>query len=177
MKGRWRADARDDEDGEVSRSHRRREALAVLDLAHALMDAPIKAIEALDVDEDLKALILDSRRVTQQVARKRQMQFLAKQLRSDEEAVAVIRRVFESSDEDRRRDNARMHRLEHWRARLIEEGDAALEALVETCPQVDRPALRQLVRQARSETLANKPPVAARKIFRMLSDLLPAEPL
>jgi ribosome-associated protein len=175
MKGRRRDAASFEEDGEVSRSQLRREALAVLDLAHALMDAPLRAIEALDVDPDLKALVHESRRVTQQVARKRQTQFLAKQLRKDDEAIATIRRAFETSDEDRRRETARLHRLEHWRARLVEEGDPALEALVETCPQADRQALRQLIRQARAEAAAGKPPAAARRIFRMLSDLLPPD--
>lgn len=172
MRGKRHEDAETEEAGEVSRSQRRREALAVLDLALTLMDASAKQVDALELDDDLKALIAESRKVTQQVARKRQAQFLAKQLRNDDEAVAVIRRAFESSDEDRRRETARLHRLEHWRARLLDEGDTALEALVETCPDADRQALRQLVRQARSESGSGKPPVASRKIFRMLSDLL-----
>lgn len=174
MKDRRPEDAQDDDGGEISRSQRRREALAVLDLALTLMDGPLKLVHSLPLDEDLKSLIVRSRQVTQQVARKRQAQFLAKQLRNDEEAVAVIRRAIESTADDRRRETARLHRTEHWRTRLIEEGDAALEDLLVDCPNADRQALRQLARQARTEAEAGKPPAAARRIFRMLSDLLPA---
>jgi ribosome-associated protein len=173
MKDRRRDDGGFGDDGAVSRSQRRRDALAVLDLAHALMAAPARAIEALEIETGLKALVHESRRVTQQVARKRQTQFLAKQLRRDEAAVAAIRRALAGSDEDRRRETARLHRLERWRARLLEEGDAALEALVEDCPDADRQALRTLVRQARAEAATGKPPAAARRIFRMLAELFP----
>jgi ribosome-associated protein len=170
MKGRRGADAHEETDGVVSRSQLRREALAVLDLALALMDGPAKLVESLQLEDDLKRLIAESRRVNQPVARKRQAQFLAKQLRRDDEAVAVIRRALESSAEDRRRDTARLHRIEHWRERLIGEGDLALEALLEDCPGVDRQSLRQLIRQARTEAAAGKAPAASRKIFRLLSD-------
>ena len=65
-----------------------------------------------------------------------------------------------------------MHRVEHWRERLLAEGDAALAGLLEEHPSADRQRLRQLVRNANEEKLRNKPPRAFRELFRELRALL-----
>ena len=54
---------------------------------------------------------------------------------------------------------------EHWRDRLIAEGDAALAELVQQKPDADRTTLRQLARQATQEAAKKKSPRAARELF------------
>jgi len=61
---------------------------------------------------------------------------------------------------------------ERWRDRLLEEGDHVLEELVTQHPDVDRQYLRQLMRNAGKEKLANKPPRSARLLFRYLRELM-----
>ena len=154
-----------------SRSQRRREALDVLALAQTLMDAPEGMLPKLPLDDDLRALLIESRRVRQQIARKRQTQFLAKHLRrEDDEALDALRAMFVQDREQHHRETARLHRLESLRDRLITEGDDAVEAVVASYPQVDRTHLRQLVRQAQREQERQSPVHAAREIFRMLRD-------
>jgi ribosome-associated protein len=63
-----------------------------------------------------------------------------------------------------------MHRLEALRERLLEDDEAAA-ALIAEHPSIDRQHLRSLVRQARSERAANKPPRAYREIFQVLKEL------
>ena len=65
-----------------------------------------------------------------------------------------------------------MHRVEAWRERLLDEGDAALGALLDEHPTADRQHLRQLVRNALEERKRNKPPRAYRELFRELRGLL-----
>ena len=156
-----------------SRSQRRRDALAVFELAQRLMEAGDAQLARLPLDEDLRALVHESRRVTQQIARKRQTQFLAKNLRrTDDAALDAIRDALDHAKADSRRDTAALHRIETWRERLIVDGDAALAELLSEHPRADRQHLRQLARNAQQERLQNKPPHAQRELFRILRELL-----
>ena len=58
-------------------------------------------------------------------------------------------------------------RADRWRERLLEEGDAALAALVEEVPGADRQRLRALVRRA-----GGGAPGAARALFDALVDAI-----
>src|ERR1700729_2711646 len=64
-----------------SRSQLRREALDVLKLAQALAALSDQQLSHVPLDDDLLDEVRRARAVTQQIARKRQIQFLAKQLR------------------------------------------------------------------------------------------------
>jgi ribosome-associated protein len=64
-----------------------------------------------------------------------------------------------------------MHRLEALREQLLSDDDSALSALITQHPGLDRQHLRSLIRQARSERDANKPPRAYREIFQLLKEL------
>jgi ribosome-associated protein len=167
---------RDPETGEFldeSRSQKRREALDVLAMAGKLMEASRAALAQWPLPEDLRALVIDSQRITSHIARKRQTQFLAKQMRREsEEVLDALRAALEHTKEDARREAAALHRIEHWRLRLVDEGDAALAELVAAYPAADRQQLRALARNAKAERLANKPPHSFRELFRVLRELM-----
>src|SRR5581483_2982654 len=75
-----------------SRSQRRREALDVLKLAQALAAMSDAELAPLPLDDELRAEVRRTRAVTQPIARKRQTQYLAKQLRKlDDDARQAIR--------------------------------------------------------------------------------------
>lgn len=158
-----------------SRGERRREALAVLDLARQLVEQSEARLAQIPMDEDLRELVLASKKITAQIARKRQVQYLAKHMRRrDDAALAAIRAALEHDKADHRREAQALHAVEHWRDRLVEQGDAALSELLAEHPQADRQHLRQLARNAHQEKLKNKPPHAYRELFRELRDLLAA---
>ena len=154
-----------------SRSQERREALAVLELAKRLVDLTDAQLTQIPLDEDLLEHVHKTRRITQQIARKREVQFLAKQLRKREDALEPIRAALQHDRDVSRRETAGLHRLEGWRDRLIDEGDEALSQLLVQYPNADRQHLRQLARQAKTERLANRPPHAFRELFRALREL------
>lgn len=155
-----------------SRSHNRRAALDVFDLAEQLATLSDAQLESVPLTADLLDEVRRTRETPQHIARKRQTQFLAKQLRKeDEDAIDAIRLALTHSREQAHRQTALLHRLEIWRDRLIAEGDAALEELIALHPQADRQHLRQLVRQAKLEAQREKPPRAARELFRALRGL------
>ncbi len=158
-----------------SRKQNRREALEVLSLADDLAALSENQLGKLPIPEGLLTHIADARRITSHIARKRQLAFLAKQMRREEdEALNAIRDALDAGGEAAKQETALLHRAEHWRGRLLEEGDDALAELLEEFPQADRQQLRQLARNAIEERKRNKPPKAFRELFREVRDLLSA---
>ena len=171
---------RDEETGEFlgeSRSQNRREALEILALGEQLVDLTPAQLARLPIPEDLLGHIEYSKRITSHGARKRQLAFLAKQMRREEDStLEAIRDALSANSETSRREVAIMHRIERWRERLLAEGDSALGELLEEYPQADRQQLRTLVRNAQAEKARNKPPRAYREIYQVLRGLmLPAQ--
>ena len=68
-------------------------------------------------------------------------------------------------------------RAEHWRTRLLDEGDAAIDALCgEHGDTVERTTLRQCVRAAQQErarqaTSPQTPSTQQKKLFRLLREV------
>ena len=169
---------RDEDTGEflgASRSQQRREALDVLALAQRLVALSPAQLAKLPVPDDLHPHIAETRRITSHIAHKRQLAFLAKQMRrEDDETLDAIRDALDAGGEAARQETALLHRAERWRERLLEEGDAALAELIEAHPSADHQQLRQLVRNTLDERKRNKPPAAFRELFRAVKALLEA---
>jgi len=167
---------RDEDTGEYlgpSRSEQRRAALDVLALGQQLVGLSAAQLAKLPIPDDLLPHIAEARRITSHVAHKRQLAFLAKQMRREDDATLdAIRDALDAGGEAARRETAQLHRVEAWRERLIADGDAALSELLAEHPQADRQHLRQLVRNAIDERNRNKPPHAFRELFRELRELI-----
>ncbi|KRG62671.1 hypothetical protein ABB26_15420 [Stenotrophomonas humi] len=167
---------RDQDTGEFlgeSRSQNRREALEILALGEQLVDLTPAQLARLPIPEGLLEHIEYSKRITSHGARKRQLAFLAKQMRREEdETLDAIRNALDANSETSRREVAIMHRMERWRERLLAEGDVALAELLDEHPEADRQELRTLVRNALAEKAKNKPPRAYREIYQVLRNLM-----
>ncbi|MBB5878019.1 MULTISPECIES: ribosome biogenesis factor YjgA [Xanthomonas] len=167
---------RDEDTGEFrgeSRSQQRREALEVLSLGEKLVALTPAQLAKLPVPESLIPHIEEAKRITAHIAHKRQLAFLAKQMRREDEAVLeAIREAMDVNSDSARREVAAMHRVEDWRERLLADGDSALTELLNDHPDADRQRLRQLIRNAKEERLKNKPPHAYRELFRELRELI-----
>ncbi|MCL6618867.1 ribosome biogenesis factor YjgA [Thermomonas hydrothermalis] len=171
---------RDETTGEYfspSRSAQRRAALDILALGEQLAAMSDAQLARLPVPDTLLPHIHDTRRITSHIARKRQLAYLAKQMRKlDDTVLDAIRDAMHKDGETARREAALLHRAEALREALLgDAGDAALTDLLAAYPQADRQQLRQLVRNAREERAKNKPPRAFRALFRSLRALLAQE--
>ena len=133
---------RDPETGEFyspSRTQQRIEALEIRNLAEKLVALPAAQLARLPIPDELMPHIVETRRISAHVARKRQTAFLAKQMRREEdEALDAIRDALDAGGEAARRETARMHRAESLRERLLDGGDAALGELLGEHPGADR---------------------------------------
>jgi ribosome-associated protein len=149
-----------------TKSELKRVAEKALALAKALSELNATRLADLDLDERTLELVQKCQRITQHVAHKREVQYLAKHLR-EIDTHDWTERVFAQS-ESSRQDTAQHHRLEALREQLIDGGDEALNALIQAQPGLDRQRLRQLVKQVIKERASNAPPRAYREIFQLL---------
>lgn len=167
---------RDEDTGEFlspSRSANRRAALDVLELGEQLVALSAAQLARLPIPDEVMPHIRETQRITSYGARKRQLAFLAKQMRrQDDEALDAIRDAMSKDGDAARRETAAMHRVEALRDALLgDDGDAAMTALLDEHPHADRQKLRQLVRNTHEERKRNKPPRAFRELFRELKAL------
>ncbi|NNE06250.1 MAG: DUF615 domain-containing protein [Xanthomonadales bacterium] len=147
----------------------------MLKLCRELVALTPRALDALPLEADLLREIEFARSIRSNVARKRQLQFVAKMMRSRD--VSPITDALASLNNDARQLTERHHRAETWRDRLIEGGDPEVAGFLQAYPFAEAQALRQLLRNAQRESRLGKPPASARKLFRMLRDLDSEAPL
>lgn len=168
-------DKNQDNNQDISKSQRKRDAKKLQDLAGILLQAPASVFNNIPLPEALENAVLQGRNITSHVARKRQMQFIAKLLRRHD-LDPILAAIDEQHDQSRR-NTLRFHIVEQWRDLLIELGDKALAEFCRTNPDTDRQHFRQLIRNARRELASGKPPVSQRLLFKLLRDVDERSPL
>lgn len=166
----WHDDEDDDEredgvDADKSKSQIKRDLLALDPLTEELLDLPERQLLGLALSEELLAALRIARGL-KRGARKRQLRF-ARGLLAHADHAAVAEAVAALKRPKRAQVDA-MHELEDWRERLIAGDEALLNELFTRDPAIDRQYLLQLVRNAKAERLAQKPPRAARALFKLL---------
>jgi ribosome-associated protein len=111
----------------------------------------------------------EARRIKGHSARRRHVRRVGKLLRSED--METVQQLLDKLDGEQLNDKRRFHQLEHWRERLLLDGDSALSELLQICPHADSQQIRQLLRTARKEQQQSRPPTAARKLFQYLKEL------
>ncbi|SEL79654.1 ribosome-associated protein [Pseudoxanthomonas sp. GM95] len=166
---------RDPETGEFrgpSRTQQRQGALEVRSLAEQLVALTPAQLAKLPLSEELADHVADTKKVTSHIAHKRQLQFLAKQMRKeDDETLEAIRDALDVSGDAARIETGLMHQAEGWRERLLDDPEA-LTQLLDEYPDADRQRLRQLIRNVAEERKRNKPPASYRELYREVRGLL-----
>jgi ribosome-associated protein len=159
----------DDFSGEKSKSQIKRELHALQDLGERLTTLKADVLAKLPLTDALQKALAEAPKHKAHIARKRHLQYIGKLMR--EQDIDAIVGLIDQLDSSTREYNERFHALERWRDRLIEGGDSALESFVVDYPDTDRQHLRGLIRHAQHEAAHNKPPAAARKVFKYIRDL------
>jgi ribosome-associated protein len=150
----------------VSKTRKKREMTELQALGAALVEIPEQQLRGV-LPEALFNAILEAKRITSHEARRRQMQYIGKLMRNVD--AAPIRAKLAEIEGGSAQAVARHKRLEAWRTRLMED-DTALTEFAAAQPGADLQALRALIRNARKEQKAGKPPRAFREVFRFLKN-------
>lgn len=159
----------DDEEIIISKSQLKRESNALQEMGEELVGLPASKLAKIPMPEELADAVALARKIKARGGLKRQLQYIGKVMRSID--AGPIEQALNELKNAAGKEAAKFHRLEQWRDRLLDEGDAALGELLEEFPHADRQHLRQLIRNARQEAAKNKPPKSAREIFRYLREL------
>lgn len=153
-----------------SKSQRKRDMAALQKLGEELTKLSPTELARVDLPEALREAIEAARRIHKRGAHQRQLQYIGRLIRGVD--AAPIRAGLDRLKGTSREAAALQHRIEHWRERLLAGGDAEVAELIETYPAVDRQRLHQLVRNAKQEHAAQRPPRFSRELFRFLRDLM-----
>ncbi|BBP81522.1 hypothetical protein TUM18999_12770 [Pseudomonas tohonis] len=159
----------DDFSGEKSKTQVKKELHALQDLGERLTTLKPDVLAKLPLTDALQKALLDAPKHKAHIARKRHLQYIGKLMR--EQDIEAIVTLVDQLDASTRQYNERFHNLERWRDRLIGGDDDTLESFVVEYPETDRQHLRSLIRHAQHEAARNKPPAAARKVFKYIRDL------
>ena len=163
----------EDEDQEeiiwVSKSEIKRDAEDLKQLGEKLVNLTKANLTKVPLDDSLKDAIELAQRL-QNEARRRQLQYIGKLLRSID--AEPIREALEKIENKHNQQQAMLHKLEILRDELIAKGDTALTDLLNEHPSADRQHLRNLIRAAQKEKEQNKPSKAYREIYQILKTLI-----
>ncbi|MFI3247470.1 MAG: ribosome biogenesis factor YjgA [Ferrimonas sp.] len=159
----------DFEDDWISKSQLKREAEYHQKLGEELLELNPGQLAKVPLDDDLLvALQLAHKIRNKHEAYRRQRQYIGKLMRNrDPEPIEAALNVFRNESALA---NQRFHQLEVLRDQLLTGSNDALQHALNEHPQLnaDVQRMRQLIRQAIKEQAANKPPKAARELFKLL---------
>jgi len=160
----------------VSKTQRKAAMHALQEVGVSLVELDARQFSAfmLDVElpENLREALIEARSITAHGGRKRQLQYIGRLMR--EVDAEPIMRWLDRLAHGHRQDSARIHALERWRDRLLDEPDA-LDRLMAEHPTLDRPRLRALIAKARDERARPSAPHAYRDLFRALKSVFEEE--
>lgn len=154
----------------VSKSQLKRQSHARQSLGEELVGLNKDQLLKFELPEDLLQAIRTAQNIKQHGARKRQLQYIGKLMRNID--VEPIQQKMEDLQGISAQAIAKQHKTEQWRQRLIDEGDDALQALLDDWPNIDRQHIRQLVRSAQKEISNHKPPKAFRELYKYLREFV-----
>lgn len=160
----------DDEERGPSKSQLKREMTELQKLGTKLTELSDKQLTQIPLEGELAIAINDYRRIKHREGRRRMLQFIGRLMREID--VAPLQKAYDNLFMQSQEITQRLHQAEQWRERLLkEDNQKALDDFLAAFPEADRQHLRQLIRSAQKEQSQNKPPAAARKLFRYIREL------
>ncbi len=141
-----------------SKSARKREASELQKLGDALARLNDEQLADVPLGPELRQALADYRRLKSREARRRQMQYVGRLMRSGDPA--PIRAALEDLDRSSAQARYAHSTAERWRTSLIASDDALTDYIAHH-PDTDRVVLRNLIREARRQ-----PDRPARELFR-----------
>ena len=138
-------------------------------LGAELVELNDEQLASVELPERLRDAVEDARRMTKFEARRRQLQYIGKIMRDvDPEPIRSRLDAWKSVS---RAQTARLHLLERWRTRLIED-ETAITELMREYPRADAARLRLLVRHIHRERETGQPPKSYRALFQLLNETI-----
>ena len=136
-----------------SRTELKRESTELQALGTQLLTLRRDLMAGLKLPDKLADGLAEANRITNFEGKRRQMQFIGKQMRLlSPETLQAVREALDIQRLGSAKDTQALHLAEVWRDRLLAD-DAALGDWIALHPQTDTQSLRALVRQARKDAV------------------------
>lgn len=135
-----------------SRTQLKAQMQALQALGEELATLSAERLAAIAMPDALRDAIVQYQRIRSHEARRRQLQYIGKQMRAADEA--PLRAALVESRLGSARDTLQLHAAERWRDELV-AGDAAIARWAQAYPASDAAELRRLVRAARADAAAS----------------------
>lgn len=159
------------DDTQLSKTQLKNQSNDLQKLGVSLVDLSPAALAKIPMDQELLDAVLLARRILRKKeGYRRQLQLIGKLMRHRD--VTPIEQALLQIQASHQKSNQKFHKLELLRDNLIAQGDSAIEDVLEEHPALERQKLRQLVRQAVKQQADNKPPKAARELFKYLQSTI-----
>jgi len=153
---------------EKSKSQIKRELLALQELGRELLDLSSKNLNQVPVSDSLREAVLAAKHLKKEALR-RQLQYIGALMRNED--AEAIRQALAMLQQPLQEEVQVFHEIESWRDALLTGNAGLLDELCNRYADIDRQHVRRLVRNAGKEQELNKPPRAARDLFRYLKEL------
>ncbi|KXI30125.1 ribosome biogenesis factor YjgA [Paraglaciecola hydrolytica] len=155
----------------LSKTQLKNQMLDLQKLGESLIELSPSELAKIPMDEALLDAVMLARRITRKKEGfRRQLQLIGKMMRQRdtvaiEQAIGVIRSAHQTS-------SAAFHKIEVLRNNVINGNEEKIEKAISQHPLLDRQKLRQFARQAQKQQAENKPPKAARELFKYLQEVI-----
>lgn len=137
------------------------------DMGEELIGLSKARLAQLNLPDTLLEAVKLAQRITGNPAIARQKQYIGRLMRDiDTAPIADQLARWKGGHQE---ENAHFHRLEKLRERLLQD-DAALSDYLRDHPSADSQQMRTLIRNARKEAEAGKPPKSTRELFKLLRE-------
>jgi ribosome-associated protein len=137
-----------DLDARPSKTRLKQEAHELQTLGRELSELPEDRLAAIDMPDALREAIVTFRRTKSHEGRRRQLQYVGKQMRAAD--AGPLREAVDAYKLGSAKDTLRLHETERWRDELV-ANDEALTRWTQEFPQSDLQRLRSLIRSARKD--------------------------
>ena len=158
-----------------SKTRRKLQAHSLQALGEALVDLPASRLLAVSMPEGLRDAISQFHRTKSFEGKRRQMQYIGKQMRNAPEA--PLRAAVDAFKLGSAKDTLLLHEIERWRDELVAHDDAATR-WAQAYPGSDLQQLRSLLRAARKDAAAapeQRNGRGYRELFQFIKPWLKAE--
>lgn len=156
----------------VSKEELKRDMAELKALGEELIDMPLGKLAQIPMNQEIADAVALGRKIrNKKDAYRRHLQYLARIMNTFN--LDPIHQALERIKQMPLLVNAHAQKLEGLRDTLMNEGDSAIQPLLEEHANMDRSRLRQLIRQAKKHTDDSKPNKAAKQLFQYLKDHIP----
>ena len=158
-----------DDENYISKTDLKKEAKELQEFAKKLIKLGKKQRKELTASDELQeAFLLADKIASKPDALRRHTQYMAKVLK--DENLEALRLEHEQFTSPAKTNDKQSKQLEQLREQLLEQGDSAINQLIELYPSLERQKLRQLVRQAKKELSQEKPGKSYKELFQYLKN-------